>query len=70
MKVKRTLLGQIGAVSNLIAQAFALIGHSILPAGGAASDPETRQHSLLPADFERAARFAIVWPASVRDEQT
>ena len=56
--------------SSLIAQAFALIGHSILPAGGTASDPEARQHSLVPADFERASVFAIVWPVNVRDEQT
>jgi hypothetical protein len=56
--------------SSLIAQAFALIGHSILPAGGTVSDPEAHPHSLVPADFERASLFAIVWPANVRDEQT
>ncbi len=56
--------------SSLIAEAFALIGHSILSAGGTASDPEARQHSLVPADFERASVFAIVWPVNVRDERT
>ena len=55
--------------SSLIAQAFALIGHSILPAGGTAGDPEARQHSLVPADFERASLFAIVWPVNVHAEQ-
>ena len=56
--------------SSLIAQAFALIGHSILPAGGTASDPQARQHSLVPADFERASLFAIVWPVNVHADQT
>ena len=56
--------------SSLIAQAFALIGHSILPEGAIASDPEARQHSLVPADFEHASLFAIVWPMNGQVEQT
>ena len=56
--------------SDLIAQAFALIGHSILPAGGTVSDPETHDKFLVPADFERASVFAIVWPVNVHAEQT
>ena len=56
--------------SGLIAQAFALIGHSILPAGGTVSEREARDRFLVPADFERASVFTIVWPVNVRDEQT
>jgi hypothetical protein len=56
--------------SGLIAQAFALIGHSILPAGGTVSDREAYDKFLVPADFEHASVFAIVWPVNVRDEQT
>jgi hypothetical protein len=56
--------------SGLIAQAFALIGHSILPAGGAVSDREAYDKLLVPADFERAPELAIVWPVNVRDEQS
>jgi hypothetical protein len=56
--------------SSLIAQAFALIGHSILPAGGTVSDREAHDKFLVPADFERASVFAIVWPVNVRDRQT
>jgi len=56
--------------SGLIAQAFALIGHSILPAGGTVSDQEAHDRFLVPADFERASVFAIVWPVNVCDEQT
>jgi len=56
--------------SGLIAHAFALIGHSILPAGGTVSDREAHDKFLVPADFERASVFAIVWPMNVRDEQT
>jgi cell wall-associated NlpC family hydrolase len=56
--------------SGLIAQAFALIGHSILPAGGTVSDREAYDNFLVPADFEHASVFAIVWPVNVHDEQT
>ena len=48
--------------SSLIAQAFALIGHSIVPAGADTIEPEANQNCLVPADFERASLFAIVWP--------
>jgi hypothetical protein len=53
--------------SSLIAQAFALIGHSILPAGGTVSDREAHDRFLVPADFECASLFAIVWPVNARD---
>jgi hypothetical protein len=53
--------------SSLIAQAFALIGHSILPAGENVSDREAHDKFLVPADFERASLFAIVWPENARD---
>ena len=49
--------------SSLIAQAFALIGYSIVPAGAdrgrTGGDITT---CLVPADFERAPLFATVWP--------
>jgi hypothetical protein len=48
--------------SSLIAQAFTLIGHSIVPAGADAIEPEANQNCLVPADFERASLFATVWP--------
>ena len=56
--------------STLIAQAFALIGHSIVPAGGTLIDAVANYNSLVPADFERASVFAIVWPVNVHDERT
>jgi hypothetical protein len=56
--------------SSLIAQAFALIGHAILPAGGTVSDREQHHNSLVPADFERASLFAIVWPVNAPDGRT
>jgi hypothetical protein len=48
--------------SSLIAQAFALIGHSIVPAGADTIELEANQDCLVPADFERASLFATVWP--------
>jgi len=56
--------------SDLIAQALAMIGHSILPAGGAVGDRAASDKLLVPADFERASAFAIVWQVHVRDEPT
>ena len=56
--------------STLIGQAFALIGHSIVPPGGTVSDPVANYRSLLPADFEDAALFAIVWPMNVPNERS
>lgn len=56
--------------STLIAQAFALIGHSIVPAGVTVSDPAANCNAVVPADFERASVFAIVWPMNVHDEMT
>jgi hypothetical protein len=47
--------------SSLSAQAFALIGHSIVPAGADAIELEANQNWLVPADFERASLFATVW---------
>jgi hypothetical protein len=51
--------------STLIAQAFALIGHSMLPEAATACQDETYHNVLVPADFERASLFAIVWPVNV-----
>ena len=55
--------------SSLIAQAFALIGHSILPvqSDGSHADAANHRH-LTPADFERAAVFEIVWRVKMPDE--
>ena len=55
--------------SSLITQAFALIGHSILPGAGVLSEGEARRHWLVPADFERASVFAIVWPVTVKEDE-
>jgi len=53
--------------SSLIAQAFAVIGYSILP-GGAVAVEYGRYHSaLVPADFAHASMFAVVWPANAPD---
>ena len=49
--------------STLIAQAFGLIGYSILPTRGTAGDLDA--DALVPADFERATLFSIVWPVDV-----
>jgi hypothetical protein len=56
--------------SSLIAQAFAVIGYSILPGGALALEREKYHSSLVPADFERASMFAVVWPAKARDERS
>ena len=55
--------------SSLIAQAFALIGYSILPAGATLGERTEHDNALVPADFERASLFAIVWPSNGRDER-
>jgi len=55
--------------ATLIGHAFALIGHSIVPAGETVSDPLASCNSLVPADFEVASVFAIVWPLDMRDER-
>jgi cell wall-associated NlpC family hydrolase len=55
--------------SSLIAQAFALIGHSIFPAGVTANDWMVNQNALVPADFERAPLFAVVWPVNTGDKR-
>ena len=48
--------------SSLIAQAFAMIGHSILPVESDGSRAEAANHRYLtPADFEGASAFEIVW---------
>ena len=54
--------------SSLIAQAFAMIGYAILPAGAVAVEHGRYHSALVPADFERASMFAVVWPAIARDE--
>jgi hypothetical protein len=54
--------------SSLIAQAFALIGHSILPTPPVGQRVEAESHGhLTPADFERASSLAIVWRAGARE---
>lgn len=53
--------------STLIAQAFALIGHSILPEAVTACEEETYHNFIVPADFERASLFAIVWPVNMTE---
>jgi permuted papain-like amidase YaeF/Yiix C92 family enzyme len=55
--------------SSLIAHAFALIGYSILPAGVTMVDGTGNHNALVPADFERASLFAVVWPVNARDER-
>jgi cell wall-associated NlpC family hydrolase len=56
--------------SSLIAQAFAVVGYSILP-GDPLVVERGRYHSwLVPADFERASIFAVVWPANARAESS
>ena len=54
--------------SSLIAQSFALIGHSIVPAGGTVAGRAAQDNALVPADFERASLFAVVWPVNAGDE--
>ena len=54
--------------SSLIAQAFAVIGYSILPMGAVGLEGGRYDSSLVPGDFERASMFAVVWPAKARDE--
>ena len=54
--------------SSLIAQAFSVIGYSILPSGAVAVERERYCSSLVPADFERASMFAVVWPAKAREK--
>ena len=57
--------------SSLIAQAFALIGHSILPVEPSRSRADTVNHSYLtPADFERAPVFEAVWSINMADESS
>jgi len=56
--------------STLIGHAFAVVGHSIVPAGETVSDSPAGWNSLVPADFEVASVFAIVWPLDMRDERT
>ena len=48
--------------SSLIAQAFALIGYSILPVEPPLGRTDAIDHGYLtPADFERAPVFEAVW---------
>jgi uncharacterized protein YycO len=54
--------------SSLIAQAFALIGHSILTGEAPGSRADVTDHAYLtPADFERAPVFEVVWRADSSD---
>ena len=55
--------------SSLIAHAFALIGHSILSSEPPRGRAEVADHAyLIPADFERASAFEIVWRAEISAE--
>jgi len=55
--------------SSLIAHAFALIGHSILPVESLRGRADVADHAYLtPADFERAAVFEIVWYVNTSDQ--
>jgi hypothetical protein len=48
--------------SSLIAQAFAMIGHSLLPVQSPRECAGVADHAhLTPADFERSSAFEIVW---------
>lgn len=48
--------------SSLIAQAFAMIGHSLLPVRPRRECAGVADHAhLTPADFERSSAFEIVW---------
>jgi len=48
---------------SLLAQAFALVGYSILPVQMRVSPTDTVDHrNLTPGDFERASVFKVVWP--------
>lgn len=55
--------------SSLIAQAFGLIGHSIRPADRTAAGGVAHHSVLVPADFERASLFAVVWPVNEGEER-
>ena len=50
--------------SSLIAHAFVMIGHSLLPSEATVRDRDAYHNLLVPADFERASLFAMVWPAN------
>ena len=51
--------------SSLVTHAFAMIGHSLRPASGRTNGGDAG--AVVPADFERAALFAIVWPTHAAD---
>jgi hypothetical protein len=55
--------------SSLIAHAFAVIGLSVFPSGGTVRDRDAYHNLLVPADFEHASLFAIVWPADRGNER-
>jgi hypothetical protein len=53
--------------SSLIAEAFALMGHSVLLTQTHTTECQAQHGGLVPADFERACALAIVWPVDARD---
>ena len=55
--------------SSLIAHAFAMIGYSLLPPEASVPDRDGDHNLLVPADFDRASLFAIVWPADRVNER-
>jgi hypothetical protein len=48
--------------SSLIAHAFAVIGRSVFPSGATVRGRDGSHNLVVPADFEHASLFAIVWP--------
>jgi len=55
--------------SSLIAQAFAVVGHTILPPESPSGRAGAAHHACLtPADFERVPLFEVVWRASTSDD--
>lgn len=55
--------------SSLIAHAFAMIGHPLLPSEATVRDRDGCHNLLVPADFDRASLFAIVWRVDACDER-
>jgi hypothetical protein len=55
--------------SSLIAHAFVMMGHSFLFSEGTVRDRDAYRNLVVPADFERASLFAIVWTADGGNER-
>jgi hypothetical protein len=46
-----------------------MIGYSLLPPEASVPDRDGDHNLLVPADFDRASLFAIVWPADGGNER-